>query len=348
MAYTIASASEDILESILHNNEVTIKPHNNPVEEYHCNTIPANEPIEDTHAELILPNGALFGVFDGHTGTAASYFLKDKFLKEYILPEINKVNINTKSVNQNTIIQISDALTKAFLKADKDFLETNKSLKNFEAGAAGACTIIAYILHTESADYLFIANAGDCRAVVGKGVNNNVTPVVMSRDHTAKDPKEIERLKKEHPNEPDVVNRGRVKGSLEPSRGIGDGIYKDLAFNMFLLKKEVSNWHPPYTTAEPEITVLKLETYHKFIVIATDGLWMWFNNDEIVNLIASLNSNPKIPNIATNIIRNILTERLHGKSLFELPARTRRRYYDDTTITYIKLNIQPRVPQSKL
>lgn len=39
--------------------------------------------------------------------------------------------------------------------------------------------------------------------------------VVMSRDQTAADPIERERLQREHPNEPDVTSRGRVKGYLQ-------------------------------------------------------------------------------------------------------------------------------------
>ena len=35
-----------------------------------------------------------------------------------------------------------------------------------------------------------------------------------------------ERLLKEHPGEDDVIRRNRVKGRLQPTRGLGDGTYK--------------------------------------------------------------------------------------------------------------------------
>lgn len=81
-------------------------------------------------------------------------------------------------------------------------------------------------------DYLFIANAGDCRAVLytEKGEvlhfdhmssvitdfasGGRLEAVQLSRDMTGRDPEEIRRLQSEHPDEPDVVSRGRVKGYL--------------------------------------------------------------------------------------------------------------------------------------
>lgn len=53
----------------------------------------------------------------------------------------------------------------------------------------------------------------------------------------------------EHPHEPDAVMNGRVKGFLEPSRGIGDGRYKIAEFNDRAARPR-PNWHPPYTTGD--------------------------------------------------------------------------------------------------
>jgi len=70
---------------------------------------------------------------------------------------------------------------------------------------SGACAITAYCV----GNLLFIANCGDCRAVVGRRVQGGCMPWQLSNDHTAET--EQDRLKREHPNEPDVVYRGRSK-----------------------------------------------------------------------------------------------------------------------------------------
>lgn len=67
----------------------------------------------------------------------------------------------------------------------------------------------------------------------------------------------------EHPDEEDAVKNGRVKGYLEPSRGIGDGRYVTRSLRSLLTASHIRykipvfnekasrprpNWHPPYTT----------------------------------------------------------------------------------------------------
>jgi serine/threonine protein phosphatase PrpC len=109
----------------------------------------------------------------------------------------------------------------------------------------GACGIIAMIQNND----LFIANAGDCRAVLGSTSSkwkrfavekNNEeqqqqedsehAAVQLSKDHQASDPQEMERLRKEHPGEEKTVAFApssretiRVLGGLMPSRSFGDG-----------------------------------------------------------------------------------------------------------------------------
>lgn len=95
---------------------------------------------------------------------------------------------------------------------------------------------------------VFVANAGDCRAVLGKRNGSKWEAAALSRDHTATS--EVEKLRREHPKEPDVVSDGRVKGILQPSRGIGDGLFKAPVFNMSYVTP-IKDFHPPYTTAAP-------------------------------------------------------------------------------------------------
>lgn len=57
---------------------------------YFLNSVQSNEVNEDDHAEEVLPDQALFAIFDGHTGRGAVDFLKSRFLKEYVLPAVRE------------------------------------------------------------------------------------------------------------------------------------------------------------------------------------------------------------------------------------------------------------------
>jgi pyruvate dehydrogenase phosphatase len=48
----------------------------------------------------------------------------------------------------------------------------------------------------------------------------------LSVDQTGGNPDEAARIRAEHPDEEKAVSKGRVLGTLEPSRSFGDGIYK--------------------------------------------------------------------------------------------------------------------------
>lgn len=95
---------------------------------------------------------------------------------------------------------------------------------------SGSCALVSYIPPDQS--HLYVALAGDCRAVAGYWVPSTVEGEegkwkvrVLSEDQTGRSEKEAKRLQGEHPGE-EVVRRGRVLGGLEPSRAFGDARYK--------------------------------------------------------------------------------------------------------------------------
>lgn len=53
-----------------------------------------------------------------------------------------------------------------FLEADRAFLTTALKSKRFEDGLSGACMVVSHI----TAEAVTTANAGDCRAIVGRRV----------------------------------------------------------------------------------------------------------------------------------------------------------------------------------
>lgn len=95
---------------------------------------------------------------------------------------------------------------------------------------SGSCALSALIDTTSSPQQLYVAVAGDSRAVMGSW--NPETKKwkidVLSEDQTGRNEAEVKRMRSEHPkNESEtVIMRGRVLGGLEPTRSFGDCKYK--------------------------------------------------------------------------------------------------------------------------
>lgn len=84
---------------------------------------------------------------------------------------------------------ITDAIRKAFLRLDNDLIKEVRLLsdsnqldsENLGLALSGCCALVAYILEDE----LFIANSGDCRAIIGTNTNGVWSSVQLTCDHTA-------------------------------------------------------------------------------------------------------------------------------------------------------------------
>lgn len=157
---------------------------------------------------------------------------------------------------------------------------------------SGSCALLSF--YDSRSKLLRVACTGDSRAVLGRrGANGKWTATPLSEDQTGGTTSEAERLRKEHPGEPNVVRNGRILGGLEPSRAFGDAYYKwSLQTNEELKKSYFARTPssllktPPYVTAEPIITTTKVEPEKgDFVVMATDGLWEMLTNEEVVGLV---------------------------------------------------------------
>lgn len=270
---------------------------------------------------------------------------------------------------------ISQCLQLAFLRADSYFLyEALLDPEKLRDGFSGACVLLSYFLN----DHIYVANAGDCRAVLGRKRDSSGDPIKgadtrrvweaieLSHDHGTENLEERKRLIEAHPNEDDIVLDERVKGSLQPTRGIGDGLFKDPNFNDALARK-LENWHPPYTTAMPEVISHKITPADQFVVLATDGLFDFFTSQEVVDMVGHylehMQRDPKDDshnrvqqppsselklklqeNASSYLIGKVLNKAGYGKTpevrmnfCITLPREAKRGFFDDTTVTVIFL-----------
>jgi protein phosphatase 1L len=182
-----------------------------------------------------------FGVFDGHSGRRACEFARDN-LPGQVINELHKS-------------EPEDALRRAFLKTDEDFLK----IAHKEGLCDGSTAITALVRgHT-----LWVANAGDARAILVSGS----TAIAMSEDHKPNRESERRRITQAGGT---VTFMGcwRVNGVLATSRGFGDRE----------LKKVVS--------AEPEIRHRTLMEGDDYLVLASDGIWDVLSNQNVADVVA--------------------------------------------------------------
>ncbi len=147
------------------------------------------------------------------------------------------------------------------------FSELDQKIPQDKALTTG-CTAVVILKHQ---DHLFVANCGDSRAII----NKNQEVIALTMDHKPHRIDEKERI--ETAGGFVTFNYGdvpRVSGNLAVSRSIGDHLLK------------------PFVIPLPEIIKINITINNKFFVIATDGLWDIFSNDEINTMIYGFYKNP--------------------------------------------------------
>lgn len=147
---------------------------------------------------------------------------------------------------------LESTFTSLFQKVDLEIKGTNY----FHVGAT-ACII--YITKEQGKSILYSANIGDTRSVL----INSYSAKRLSYDHRASDKNEYTRII----NAGGIVFAGRVYGQLMLSRAFGDWELK------------------PYGVSNvPHITRTELTPNDKYLIIATDGIWDVFEDEDVYQL----------------------------------------------------------------
>ncbi|XP_068645639.1 probable protein phosphatase 2C 27 isoform X2 [Aristolochia californica] len=208
-----------------------------------CSEIGPKQFMEDEHicidnlpehlgetAEFPSP-GAFYGVFDGHGGVDAASFIRKNILK-FIIEDPYFPNCMDKAIKS------------AFVKADHAFVDTH-SLDS----SSGTTALTALICGRT----MLVANAGDCRAVLGK----RGRAVELSKDH--KPNCSSEKLRIEQLG--GVVYDGYLNGQLSVARALGDWHMKGPKGSACPL------------SAEPELQEIIVTEEDEFLIMGCDGLW---------------------------------------------------------------------------
>ncbi|KAF8626287.1 hypothetical protein AX15_004958 [Amanita polypyramis BW_CC] len=149
---------------------------------------------------------------------------------------------------------------------------------------------------------MWVANLGDCQAILvtpEDDSGNEWNVQVLTVNHNGDNDAEIDRVRRQHPNEPECVFDRRVLGALAPFRCLGDIPFKQppeftrrVLYNLLPGFHNVSPWEeflvrnltPPYITAEPDVIHRPLDNCTgtksrgddrtrspKFLILASDG-----------------------------------------------------------------------------
>ncbi|KAK1323253.1 putative protein phosphatase 2C 11 [Acorus calamus] len=135
---------------------------------------------------------------------------------------------------------------------------------DFSGPTSGSTACVAIIRDRQ----LIVANAGDSRCVLSrKGQAYN-----LSRDHKPDLEIERDRILKAG----GFIHAGRVNGSLNLARAIGDMEFKQ---NKFLSAER------QIVTANPDINIVDLSDDDEFIVLACDGIWDCMSSQQLVDFV---------------------------------------------------------------
>ena len=302
----------------------------------------SNTPREDRDFAKVLCDSVttVVGVIDGHCGYRVADLLKRKVLNK----------IEDKFERNSDEAAIKSIMTSSYLDSDNELLQFALGNKGAYADQ-GACVLTAVI----TADFITVANAGDSGCLL---VASNGSTEWLNVFHNAASPTEQDRLSLAHPGESDAfecIPVGRLmrtpyglsdvvcytKGMLQPTRALGDLYLKDMRFK----PEKLTSFSPPYLTAEPELMTVQRLATHKYLVLATDGLWEQLtpldvsdillknetgkNASELAGLIvdAAVHKAAKDSEIPVNILLN------------KSPKQSARNIIDDVTVSVVSLSL---------
>ncbi|XP_064967666.1 probable protein phosphatase 2C 11 isoform X1 [Musa acuminata AAA Group] len=252
--------------------------------------------MEDAHAAVPdLDNcTSFFGVYDGHGGKVVA-----KFCAKYLHAEILKCEPQLGG-------DLSASVQKAFLRMDEmmkgqrgwrelavlgDKMDKFTGLiegliwsprggyssehldewayeegphSDFSGPTSGSTACVAVIRNNQ----LIVANAGDSRCVLSR----KGQAISLSTDHKPYLVEEKERIVKAG----GFIQAGRINGSLNLTRAIGDMEFKQ---NKFLpAEKQV-------VTCNPDINIVELCDDDEFLILACDGVWDCMTSQQLVDFI---------------------------------------------------------------
>ncbi|GAB4850559.1 hypothetical protein Ancab_029868 [Ancistrocladus abbreviatus] len=252
--------------------------------------------MEDAHAAIpdLDSNTSFFAIYDGHGGKSVATFCA-KYLHQVLLQDpayqagdlgasvrrsflrMDEIMCEQKGKTELAEMQGGaekiDGMVEELLgscksgeiddEVDEAALEEGPD-SDSQDPAAGTTACVAIIQDHR----LVVANAGDSRCVISR----NGQAYDLSRDHKP----ELEDEKERIVNAGGFIQGGRVNGSLNLTRAIGDMEFK---------KNKLLPAEKQMVTANPDINDVELSDDDEFLVLACDGIWDCMSSQQLVDYV---------------------------------------------------------------
>ena len=209
--------------------------------------------------------------------------VKDIHIIKYFYDKFH-INLLEFSFMKNHFSQISKNLKESLNQIDFNLTKTKQS---FDTEKSGSTVCIGFL----NSKNLILANIGDSRTILCSCNNQNIwKSSQLTKDHKPKDKFEYKRIISSGGTVSRMINienndqeigpyrvwdKTQDKGpGLAMSRSIGDAQAKNLG-----------------VSAEPDIFEYTLNESDKFIVCATDGIWEYLSNDDVMETIKDIYEN---------------------------------------------------------
>lgn len=266
---------------------------------------------------------------------------------------------------------VLSALARALATTESAYLDmTSQSMGSHpELAVTGACLLVVLLRD----DDVYVMNLGDSRAIVaqrrddedcligsipvediGVGLETEtripgysaigLEALQLSTDHSTSVEEEVQRIRREHPDDDQCVVNDRVKGRLTVTRAFGAGYLKQARFNDGLLEMFRNEYigDTPYISCTPTLCHHKLSIRDQFLVLSSDGLYQYLSNEEVVLHVENFMERFPEGDPAQSLIEELLSRaaKKAGMNFYELldiPQGDRRKYHDDVTIMVISL-----------
>lgn len=258
-------------------------------------TILQNMDVPALAAQDLAPQ-SFFGVFDGHGGQHASLYLSQHLhvnvgnalttcsaeLKRLLQSAKHGGALNDAHPLKDEVDRVViSALEAAFAKTDAEFIGSSPHSQN------GSTATTALVLGKR----LYCANTGDSRTFLCR----NFKPVRMTEDHKPSREDEQKRIR----DAGGFVINNRVMGELAVSRAFGDAEFKK-GIQSIIDEEGVKmppngksdpgddgqkNWDQPLIICTPDVQVTTITDHDQFLLLACDGLFDVFTEEEVVEFV---------------------------------------------------------------
>lgn len=208
------------------------------------------------------PQSGFFAIYDGYSGSMAAEKCA-RYLSELLENKVERI-YQTSMKHENINEEISVAFNEAFEEMDRILLYgVEEQSRNRWSG----CSALTCLLRGNN---LYVANAGNIRAVLCRGDGSIER---LSDNHSPWDKKERHRVRKAKGDVSKSDKTALVNGVVKSTRGLGNHGDPNLKTSVI---------------RTPFVNCLALEESDQFLILASNGVWEVFSEEEVILLLEDI------------------------------------------------------------